>query len=1019
MTDYRLENQTFKIENYHQKRPFSSFLPGIAGVNGIPLWAFYVNRGQGISGFGLQDKNHPIMAFTPANKAYESVSTSGFRTFVKIDGQGYEPFHGDNPYHASMKIDKDAFTISETHPKNGLKVTVKYFGLPEEPLAGLVRKVTFKNTSTESLTFEALDGLAEILPAGISNDVFKSLSNIMASWITVEHLDDQCGFFKLRSSTNDSSEVKAVTEGHFYLAVTENERIKPIVDPKIIFSYNTAKTTPVNFQNGSIKDLKSQPQVTTNQIPCAFIPLEKTLAPGEEVTIYALVGHVKDYSILHQRLDTFHPSYFEEKEIRSKGLIESLTEEVSSKTAHPLFDAYIKQCYLDNILRGGYPVQLGDQTYHLYSRRHGDLERDYNFFSLAPEFYSQGNGNFRDVCQNRRLDTVIHPEVKDFNVYHFASLIQLDGYNPLSVNGIRFKVKDLHQTIQMLPTTIPEDVWNEMLKESFSPGQIMHQLFEHTVSFEDAQTILNIIMNAADSQIEANFGEGYWVDHFTYILDLIESYEAIYPDTMESFLFEDTKYRYFESPVSVKPRAEKIVKNSEQQTRQYHSLRHPDQEKQKQLNLNIHQPAWVTLNGEVYTSNLFEKCLVLILNKHANLDPLEYGIEMEAEKPGWNDAMNGLPGIFGSGVSETIELVRLIRFLRRYQAQEITLPSELKPFFEGLKKFPDYPHRVTVKEDYRASIRFGLEGSLTRLESQQVKDYLEDLEKRLLKNLQVLEDDHHGLLPSFLYYEETSAGHFQLYALPHFLEAPARYLKLHQQDALKLMHQKIVKSKLYDPNLNIFKTSIPLKDAPDEIGRIKAFTEGWLERESNFLHMTYKYILGLLKAGLYEEYYEALKTNLVCFMDPSIYGRSPLENSSFIVPSNNPDPSIHGQGFFARLSGSTVEALHMWFIMMTGGKPFIYENKTLKVNLQPKLHSAYFDEEDAVEFKLFHQTIIRYQNPSRISTYEGCVISEYLCEDHEGTIQTYDVLEGEVANKVRQGHFKKITILLNKIGGKQ
>ena len=38
------------------------------------------------------------------------------------------------------------------------------------------------------------------------------------------------------------------------------------------------------------------------------------------------------------------------------------------------------------------------------------------------------------------------------------------------------------------------------------------------------------------------------------------------------------------------------------------------------------------------------------------------GIMMDAEKPGWNDAMNGLPAIFGSGMSETIELVRVVKF---------------------------------------------------------------------------------------------------------------------------------------------------------------------------------------------------------------------------------------------------------------------------------------------------------------------------------------------------------------------
>lgn len=1016
MADYRLDHQTFTIDNYNQKRPFSSFLPGIAGLNGIPLWAFYVNRGQGISGFGLQDKNHPIMAFTPANKAYESAPVSGFRTFVKVNNEIYEPFHLDNAYPASMMIDKDAFTISETHPEKGLKVSVKYFGLPEEPIAGLIRKVTFENTTSKPIQFEALDGIAEILPAGIANDVFKSLSNIMASWITVERLDDDLGFFKLRSSTGDSSEVKAVTEGHYYIGLMGGQRIKPIVDPKIIFKYNTAKSKPVGFSQSALETLKEQHQVTTNQLPCAFIPFEKILAPHESVTLYALVGHVQDDAILSKMLPNLSETFFKEKEERSEALITHITQEVATQTAFPLFDAYIEQCYLDNVLRGGYPVQLGNQTYHLYSRRHGDLERDYNFFSLAPEFYSQGNGNFRDVCQNRRLDTVIHPEVEAFNIYHFASLIQMDGYNPLSVNGVRFKASASDQLPGLSETL------KEMIQKPFSPGQIMHQLLgKEKMSLEQARSLLETIMKVSEVQLEANFGEGYWIDHFTYILDLIESYQAIYPDKIHTVVCEEAIYKTFESPVSVKPLSEKQVEKATGEIRQYHSLRHPDQEKINQLKLDIHQPAWVKLGPQNYLATLYEKLLTLILNKHSNLDPLEMGVEMEAEKPGWNDAMNGLPGLFGSGVSETIELLRLIRFLKTFSPNTIQVPDEVKIFFDQLRQFPDYKERTSQKEAYRESIRLGLKGSLSPLDLNQVMGYLTILEERFNQNLQSLEDDHQGLLPSFLYYEKDSRSSktFKMHALPHFLEAPARFLKLSKDGSKGLMHQKILKSNLYDPHIKIFKTSVPLEKAPDEIGRIKAFTEGWLERESNFLHMTYKYILGLLKAGLYDAFYETLPSNLVCFMNPEIYGRSPLENSSFIVPSNNPDESIHGQGFFARLSGSTVEAIHMWFVMMTGGHPFIVDNGTLKVNLKPKLHHSYFNQNHAVTFTLFNQTKVTYINEANVSTYDRCEIEHYLCEDDQGHVSTYDVLEGEVANKVRQGHFKKITIYMNKIGGKQ
>ncbi len=54
MSQYTLSGNRFIIENYDRVPAFSSFLPGLAGVKGIPLWAFYTNRGQGINSFGVR-----------------------------------------------------------------------------------------------------------------------------------------------------------------------------------------------------------------------------------------------------------------------------------------------------------------------------------------------------------------------------------------------------------------------------------------------------------------------------------------------------------------------------------------------------------------------------------------------------------------------------------------------------------------------------------------------------------------------------------------------------------------------------------------------------------------------------------------------------------------------------------------------------------------------------------------------------------------------------------------------------
>ena len=94
MSNYRFENNTFMIEEYDQVAPFSSFLPGIAGVKGIPLWCFYTNRGQGVNSFGVHDKDHAIMEFFPAHYAYQQTEFTGMRTFIKRNGRYFEAFAG-------------------------------------------------------------------------------------------------------------------------------------------------------------------------------------------------------------------------------------------------------------------------------------------------------------------------------------------------------------------------------------------------------------------------------------------------------------------------------------------------------------------------------------------------------------------------------------------------------------------------------------------------------------------------------------------------------------------------------------------------------------------------------------------------------------------------------------------------------------------------------------------------------------------------------------------------------------
>lgn len=67
--------------------------------------------------------------------------------------------------------------------------------------------------------------------------------------------------------------------------------------------------------------------------------------------------------------------------------------------------------------------------------------------------------------------------------------------------------------------------------------------------------------------------------------------------------------------------------------------------------------------GEVLRMSLLEKLVMMCAVKFAALDSYGMGIEMEGGKPGWYDALNGLPGMFASSMNETYELCRMLKFV--------------------------------------------------------------------------------------------------------------------------------------------------------------------------------------------------------------------------------------------------------------------------------------------------------------------------------------------------------------------
>lgn len=586
--------------------------------------------------------------------------------------------------------------------------------------------------------------------------------------------------------------------------------------------------------------------------------------------------------------------------------------------------------------------------------------------------------------QNRRCDILFAPRLGAENIYTFFDLIQTDGYNPLVLTASTYTLPagELPGILACVPEGRQAEA-AELLAAPFTPGVLAMAAEDWGMGEGDAQALTAAALCAADHEPNAEFKEGYWCDHWTYNLDLIESFLSVYPEGEEELLFAQRRYRWYESRAVVRPRA-KRYHMTPSGLRQYHAL---DEEAKAEV-----KRKWVhTAGGEEARSTLMEK-LLLCAVKTATLDAAGMGVEMEGGKPGWYDALNGLPGLLGSSMAESCELARLLAFTRRAlgrRARQVELYEEIAVLAEQVAEIlaaePDAFRRWdrlnTVKERYRAQTDFGFSGARRSLGRKALTELLGRMEEAVRSGIRAAVKLGGGICPTYFTFEAQGiAGGpdgpmptgLTPRPLPLFLEGPVRWLKLDAPRAEKAeLARRVRESALYDRELGMYKVNESLSGVSFEAGRAVAFSPGWLENESIWLHMEYKYLLELLKSGLYEEFAQAFRAAAVPFLNPERYGRSPLENVSFLASSANPDPTRWGRGFVARLSGSTAEFLQMWQIMFFGPAPFRWEDGELRLVLEPFLPGYLMPGDGVVRATFLGSIQVTYRAPGCAALIPG------------------------------------------------
>ena len=424
----------FIVSSFDVQHSFSDFLPGVAGVLGKPNWAFYVNRGQAIASFGTESKEFPILEFKSANVAYQSTPYLGFRTFLQGQRRGnpfmVEPF---SPLSSRFGTDSETqldgmkklpertmfigqgdLEIVERDDENKIETSVTYFSLPEEDFSSLVRITTVKNLDKHyPLNLSILDGLAQIEPAaGRVNGFLKGMGRTLEGWKIVVFVSDKnIPIFKTLTVPGDTASVRIEEAGHYCISFVEEDplHLLPLIyDTRAVFGNDTSLLKPRILMSKTISEVLSKKQFGNATTPSAFSALtDANIAPSGNITIVSFYGKVNNLSMIPSIVSkiTRDSDYVRVKHERAQSIVRGIGDRALVNTRSYLFNEHTRQMFLDNTLRGGIPLILGEvedkqkylnvdedsrlKVFHTFSRVHGDLERDYNNFFIESTYYSQ------------------------------------------------------------------------------------------------------------------------------------------------------------------------------------------------------------------------------------------------------------------------------------------------------------------------------------------------------------------------------------------------------------------------------------------------------------------------------------------------------------------------------------------------------------------------------------------------------------------------------------------------------
>ncbi|MGB8261782.1 MAG: hypothetical protein WCE75_15580 [Terracidiphilus sp.] len=647
----------YRIENADAMAPFLMSL-----VSDSDHWMFVSSNGALTA--GRRDPDHALFPYSTDDRIHDSQDQTGGKTLLRVSRGGrtclWEPFSQRYAgiYRIGRSVAKSVYgnkvVFEEVNHDLGLSFTAAWM---TSDRFGFVRRATLVNRG-EAVEVEVLDGLQNLLPAGVTRRFQLEYSTLADGYKENElELARGVGLFKLSSIPADrpepSESLRATTvwcEGlsgaRHLLCAEQVERFRrgmPVEEERLIrgrrgaYLLNAAVSLGAGESKqwslvaecgqdasgvasllrvlGSGGDLRS---LLDEDVARGTENLVRTIASADglqatgdslsawrhfsNVLFNAMRGGVpaSGYTIASDDFLLFLGKASRAVCERQASFLAALPAEIAHETL--LERARVQgDADLERLAHEYLPLT--------FSRRHGDPSRPWNIFAIEVkgphgERLLNYQGNWRDIFQNWEALAISYPGFAESMIFKFADASTADGHNPYRVmrDGFDWEVLD------------PHDAWSFI---------------------------------------------GYWGDHqVAYLLKLLEVSARYHPQALRELLARRV-FTYANVPYRIKPYA--ALLSDPRDTIDFDAA----------LDQELHQRAAAEgsdakalpgPDGAPYRVNFAEKLLIVVLARLFNYIP-EAGLWMNTQRPEWNDANNAL---VGCGVSMVTlgYLRRFLHFLR-------------------------------------------------------------------------------------------------------------------------------------------------------------------------------------------------------------------------------------------------------------------------------------------------------------------------------------------------------------------